>query len=188
MTSPRIIEESISTRIRRVRSVDDLMRTLFAARKADDVAFPQHPFTLGRTERRLASKHDHPFLVQVMRVVGPKLVARLDLGHGRADQLPADALPDKHGLDAPALAVSRPIPLVTVEVEGFHSRNASNLRRREVYVVLGRSVSSGDIPEHWPRGTSCSPAAVVEHRAPRRRLFDKPGLALSLVEKPSSAS
>ena len=85
MISPRIIEESMRTRIGRVRSVDDLMRTLLAPRKADDVALLQHLLTFGRAQRRLAAEHDHPFLVQVVRVVRPEPAARLDLGHGRAD-------------------------------------------------------------------------------------------------------
>jgi hypothetical protein len=59
-------------------------------------------------------------------------------------------LADKRALGAPALAVPRPIPLVAVEVENLHAVNVPNLRRREAYVVLGRSVSSVDIPERWP--------------------------------------
>src|SRR5580765_4702943 len=97
------------------------MRTVLAPRKADDVTLLQHALTFGRAQRRLAAEHDHPFLVQVVRVVGPELVARLDLGHGRADELTPDALGDKRALDAPALAVPRPIPLVAVEVESLHS-------------------------------------------------------------------
>ena len=69
----------------RVCSVDDLMRTVLASRKADDVTLLQHVLALGRAQRRLAAEHDHPFLVQVVRVVGPELVAGLDLGQGRAD-------------------------------------------------------------------------------------------------------
>ena len=105
----------------RVCSVDDLMRTVLAPRKADDVTLLQHMLAFRRAQRRLAAEHDHPLLVQVVRVVGPEPAARLDLGHGRADQLTADALADKRGLDAPALAVPRPIPLVAVEVERLHS-------------------------------------------------------------------
>jgi len=59
---------------RRVRSVDDLMHTVLAARKADDVTLLQRLLAFGRTQRRLAAEHDHPFLVQVMRVVGPELL------------------------------------------------------------------------------------------------------------------
>src|SRR6266576_257851 len=67
---------------------------------------------------------------------------------GRADQLTADAFADTHTFAAPALAVPRHVPLVTVEVESLHSVNASN--QSSLCVVLGRSVSSGDIPERWP--------------------------------------
>src|SRR6185436_7695973 len=101
------------------------MRTVLAARKADDVALLQHALTFGRAQRRLAAEHDHPFLVQVMRVVRPELAARLELGHGRADQLTADALTDVRALDAPALPVARPIPLVAVEIERLHHVNAA---------------------------------------------------------------
>src|SRR5215203_2026478 len=109
------------------------MRTVLAPPKAGDVTLLQHLLTFGRAQRRLSAEHDHPFLVQVVRVVGPELVARLDLGHGRADELAADALADKRALDAPALTISRSVPLVlvAVEVEGLHSVNVSNLRRRE---------------------------------------------------------
>src|SRR6476469_4710771 len=99
------------------------MRTVLAPRKADDVTLLQHTRTPVRAQRRLAAEHDHPFLVQVVGVVGPELVARLDLGHGRADELTADALANKRALDAPALAVPRAIPLVAVEVESLHSMN-----------------------------------------------------------------
>src|SRR5215471_8274205 len=99
------------------------MRALLAAPEADDVAFLQQLLTFGRAERRLAAEHDHPFLVQVVRVVRPKLAAGLDLGHGRADQLAADALTDKDTLDAPAFAVSRSVPLVGIEVETLHPVN-----------------------------------------------------------------
>jgi hypothetical protein len=102
------------------------MRTLLTARKADDVAFLQYLLTFGRAQRRLAAEHEHPLLVQVMRVVGPEPAARLDLGHGRADQLTADALADERALDAPTLAVSRPVPLVAVEVESLHSANRTS--------------------------------------------------------------
>src|SRR5688500_18724841 len=101
------------------------MGTVLAPRKAGDVALLQHLLTFGRAQRRLAAERDHPFLVQVVRVVGPELVAGLDLGHGRADQLTADALADKCAPGAPALAVPRPIPLVAVEVESLHSVNVS---------------------------------------------------------------
>src|SRR5918999_1648197 len=106
---------------RRVRSVDDLMRTVLAPRKADDVTLFQHLLTFGRAQRRLAAEHDHPLLVQVVRVVRPELVAGPDLGYGRADELTADALADKRALAAPALAVPRRVPLVAVEVEALHS-------------------------------------------------------------------
>src|SRR6476620_6778714 len=96
------------------------MRTVLASRKADDVTLLQHTLTFGCAQRRLAAEHDHPFLVQVVRVVRPELGARLDLGHGRPDELTADALADKRPLDAPVLAVPRPIPLVAVEVESLH--------------------------------------------------------------------
>src|SRR5688500_1861119 len=99
------------------------MRAVLAPRKADDVTLLQHVLTFGGAQRRLAAERDHPFLVQVVRVVGPELVARLDLGHGRADQLTADPLADKRAPGAPALAVPRPIPLVAVEVENLHSAN-----------------------------------------------------------------
>src|SRR5918992_2312046 len=69
----------------RVRSVDDLMRTLLAAREADNVTLLQHLLAFVRAQRRLPAEHHHPFLVQVVRVVRPELVARLDLGHRRAD-------------------------------------------------------------------------------------------------------
>src|SRR5688500_20412490 len=97
------------------------MRTVLAPRKADDVTLLQDLLTFGRAQRRLAAEHDHPLLVQVVRVVGPELVARLDLGHGRADQLAADALADERAPGAPALAVPRPVPLVAAEVEELHS-------------------------------------------------------------------
>src|SRR5512134_1562571 len=105
------------------------MRTVLAPRKADDVTLLQHLLTFGRAQRRLAAERDHPFLVQIVRVVGPELVARLDLGHGRADELTADALADERALGAPALAVPRRIPLVAVEVENLLSVNAADLRR-----------------------------------------------------------
>src|SRR4029453_1203437 len=97
-----------------------LMRTLLAAWKADNITLLQRLLAFGSTQRRLAAKHDHPFLVQVMRVVRPELAARLALGHGRADQLTADVLADDRALGAPALTVPRPVPLVRVEVEGLH--------------------------------------------------------------------
>src|SRR4029453_17494870 len=124
------------------------MRTGLAPRKTDDVTLVQHMLTLGRTERRLAAEHDHPFFVQVVRVVRPQPAARLDFGHGRADQLTADAFADTHTLAPPALTVPRHIPLVAVEVESLHSVNASN--QSSLYVVLGRSVSSGLFPERRP--------------------------------------
>src|SRR6478609_7083750 len=114
------------------------MRTGLALRKTDDVTLVQPMLAFGRTERLLAAEHDHPFFVQVVRVVGPEPAARLDFGHGRADQLTADAFADAHTFAAPALAVPRQIPLVTVEVEGLHSVNASN--QSSPCVVLGRSV------------------------------------------------
>src|SRR5712691_9675022 len=89
----------------RVCSVDDLMRTVLAPRKADDVTLLQRMLPFGSAQRGLATEHDHPFLVQVVRVVGPEPATRLDLGHGGADQLTADALADKRPLDAPALAL-----------------------------------------------------------------------------------
>src|SRR6186997_3162849 len=101
------------------------MRTVLAPRKADNVTLLQHLLTLGRAQRRLAAEHDHPFLVQVVRVVRPELAARLDFGHGRADELTADALADQGSPGAPAVAVSRSIPLVAVEAEGLHWANAS---------------------------------------------------------------
>jgi hypothetical protein len=97
------------------------MRTVLAPRKADDVTLLQHLLTFGRALRRLAAERDHPFLVQVVHVVRPELAARLDHGHGRADELSADALADKRALAAPALALPRPVPLVAVEVESLHS-------------------------------------------------------------------
>src|SRR5687767_2856948 len=97
------------------------MRTVLASRKADDVTLRQHLLTFGRAQRRLAADNDRPFLVQVVRVVGPELGAGLDLGHGGADQLATDALADEHAFDAPAIAVPRPVPLVAVEVESLHS-------------------------------------------------------------------
>src|SRR4029450_1560641 len=124
------------------------MRTGLAPRKTDDVTLLQHMLTFGRTERRLAAEHDHPFFVQVVRVVRPEPAARLDFGHGRADQLTADAFADTHTFAAPALAVPRHIPLVAVEVESLHSVKASN--QSSLCVVLGRSVSSDDIPERRP--------------------------------------
>src|SRR4029079_867527 len=105
---------------RRVCSVDELMRTVLAPREAGDVPLLQHLFALRRAQRRLAPEHEHPFLVQVVRVVGPEPVARLDFGHGRADQLTADALAHERALDAPALAIPRPVPVVAVEVESLH--------------------------------------------------------------------
>jgi hypothetical protein len=80
---------------RRVGAVDDLMRALLAARKADDVTLFQDLFALGRAEHRLAGQHDHPLLVRVVRGIRPELVARLDLGHACADQLAADVVADK---------------------------------------------------------------------------------------------
>src|SRR5918992_346428 len=41
---------------RRVRSVDDLMRTVLAPRKADDVTLLQHLLTFGRAQRRPADE------------------------------------------------------------------------------------------------------------------------------------
>src|SRR5919106_589389 len=70
---------------RRVCSVEDLMRAVLAALKADDVTLLQYMFPFGRAQRRLAAEHDHPVLIPVVRVVGPEPAARLDLGHGRAD-------------------------------------------------------------------------------------------------------
>src|SRR6186997_1147024 len=136
------------------------MRTGLAPRKTDDVTLLRHMLTFGRTERRLAPEHDHPFFVQVVRVVRPEPAAWLDFGHGRADQLTADAFADTHTFAAPALAVPRHIPPVAVEVESLHSVNASN--QSSLCVVLGRSVSSGDIPEHWR-----TPAVTT--RASKRR-------------------
>src|SRR5918999_4630032 len=101
------------------------MRTRLAARKADDITLLQFVLTVGRTQRRLAAKHDHPFLVQVVRVVGPELAAGLDLGQGRADQLTADPLTDKCPFAAPAFAVSRSIPIVAVKVESPHWVNVT---------------------------------------------------------------
>src|ERR1051325_5717027 len=75
---------------RRLGAVDDLMSALLAAWKADDVALLQDLFALGRAERRLSGQHDHPLLVRVVRVIRPELVAWLDLGHARADQLAAN--------------------------------------------------------------------------------------------------
>src|SRR4029450_2916700 len=118
------------------------MRTGLAPRKTDDVTLLQHMLTFGRTERRLAGEHDHPFFVQVVPVVRPEPAARLDFGNGRADQHTADAFADTHTFAAPALAVPRPIPLVAVEVESLHSVRASN--QSSLCVVLGRAVSSGD--------------------------------------------
>src|SRR3954447_11157699 len=86
-----------------------------------------------RAERRLAMKHDHPFLVEVVRVVGPQLVARRDLGHRCADQFTADPLPDERGPDAPPVAVSRPVPLVVLEVESVHQRTVTNSSSSAVY-------------------------------------------------------
>src|SRR4030095_5108641 len=125
------------------------MRTGLAPRKTASVPLLQHMLTFGRTERRLAAEHDHPFFVQVVRVVRPEPAARLDFGHGRADQLTADAVADTHTFAAPALAVPRHIPLVAVEVESLHSVKASN--QSGLCVVLGRSVSSGDVPARWSR-------------------------------------
>src|SRR5580765_2092746 len=140
------------------------MRTGLAPRKTDDVTLLQHMLTFGRTERRLAAEHDHPFFIQVMRVVRPEPAARLDFGHGRADQFTADAFADTHTFAAPAVAVPRHIPLVTIEVESLHSVNASN--QSSLCVVLGRSVSSGDIPERWPgRGFSVQLTARSAIRA-----------------------
>src|SRR6185312_10865638 len=96
------------------------MRTVLASRKADDVTLLQHALTFGRAQSRLAAEHDHPFLVQVVRVVGPELVAGVDLGHRRADELAADVLTVERASGAPALAVPRPVPLVAVEVEDLH--------------------------------------------------------------------
>src|ERR1700741_1760233 len=61
-----------------------------------------------------------------MRVIRPEPVAGLDLGHGGADELAADALPDERGADSPSVAISRPIPVVIVEVEGLHSVNITS--------------------------------------------------------------
>jgi hypothetical protein len=107
------------------------MRTVLAPRKAGDVTLLHHLLTFGRAQRRLAAERDHSFLVQVVRVVGPEPVARLDLGPGRADQLTADALADKHALGAPALAISRSVPLVFVAVE-VESRGAGDVSEQEV--------------------------------------------------------
>ena len=133
------------------------MRTVLAPRKADDVTLLQHMLTFGRAQRRLAAEHDHPFLVQVVRVVGPELAARLDLGHGRADQLTADALADERALGAPALAVPRPVPLVAVEVESLHS---ASLRRRAGGTFL-RVLGEGDRRFHTAR-----PWCVVPRERP----------------------
>src|SRR4029079_9771439 len=109
----------------RVRAVAELVRTPLAARKANDVTLLQDLLALRGAERGLAAKHDHPLLVEVMRVVGPEPAARLDLRHGRADQLTADPLSDERAATAPALAVPRRVPLIALEVEGLHSANTS---------------------------------------------------------------
>src|SRR6478736_2197770 len=107
------------------------MRATLASRKADDVALLQRVLAFGRAQRRLADKHDHPLLVQVVRVIRPELAPGLDLGQGRADQLTADPLTDQRRLDPPAFAVSAPVPLVTVEVERLHwYRAPATLRTR----------------------------------------------------------
>jgi hypothetical protein len=59
----------------------------------------------------------------------PELAARLDLGHGRADQLTVDVLADIRALGAPALAVPRPVPVVAVEVEDLHLINGNHVSR-----------------------------------------------------------
>src|SRR3954465_8619237 len=97
------------------------MRAVLASRTADDIPFAEQVLAFGCAERRFAAEHDHPLLVQVMRVIRPEPVATRCLGHGCADQLAADALPADRGADAPAVAIPRPIPLVTVEVEGLHA-------------------------------------------------------------------
>src|SRR5918999_3826301 len=136
---------------RRVRSVDDLMRTVLAPRKADDVTLLQHLLTFGRAQRRPAPEHDHPFLVQVVRVVGPEPAARLDLGHRRADQLAADVLADERALRAPALAVPRPVPLVAVEVESLHPVDVS-LRSRDIPCSHTRATLRKDDKTHLSGG------------------------------------
>ena len=96
------------------------MRTVLAPRKADDVTFVQHMLAFGRAQRRLAAEHDHPFLVQVVRVEGQS-----PLPGSTSDMVaPMNSPPtlaDKRALDAPALAVPRPVPFVAVEVESLHS-------------------------------------------------------------------
>src|SRR3954447_2002848 len=106
---------------RRVRSVADLVRALLAARESDDVALAQLLLALVRAERRLAAEDDHPFLVRVVGVKWPLLVTRLDLVHARADQLGVGVRANPGVLEAPALALFRAIPLISVEIEDLHA-------------------------------------------------------------------
>src|SRR4029077_13900193 len=107
----------------RVRVVADLVRALLAAPERDDVALAQLLLALVRAQRRLAAEDDRPFLVRVVGVKWPLLVARLDLVHARADQLGVGVGADPSVLEAPALALFRAIPLVCVEIEDLHAAN-----------------------------------------------------------------
>src|SRR5205085_2835951 len=85
---------------------------------------------LVRAQRRLAAQDDRPFLVRVVRVKWPLLVTRLDLVHARADQLGVGVRADPGVLEAPALALFRAIPLVSVEIEDLHAASLVGSHRR----------------------------------------------------------
>src|SRR4051794_845716 len=104
-----------------VRVVADLVRALLAARERDDVALAQLLLALVRAQRRLAAEDDRPFLVRMVGVEWPLLVPRLDLVHARADQFGVGVRADPGVLEAPALALFRAIPLISVEIEDLHA-------------------------------------------------------------------
>src|ERR1700756_405315 len=110
-----------------------------------------------------------------MRVIRPEPVAGLDLGHGGADELAADALPDERGVDSPSVAISRPIPVVTVEVEGLHSVNITSFTAMSQLTQGGRPVASAG---RALRGRSRTPAdrSVRSPATPVSALAVKPVL------------
>jgi hypothetical protein len=100
--------------------VADLVGAVLAPEETDDGAFGKVALALGRAERRLSAHDEEPLLVRVVGVVGAEPVARVELVQGPAEKLGPDVLAHPGVLAAPALAVLRAIPLVSVQVEDLY--------------------------------------------------------------------
>src|SRR5262249_55224145 len=85
--------------------VPNLMCAGAAPHEAGDVPFAELALALWRSQRRTAAKDDQPFLVRVMEVVRPELLAGSHVVHVSREELGADPFGDRSLLNSEALVL-----------------------------------------------------------------------------------